>query len=260
MSIIIRMLIGLVKPTSGSIELFGKEVGYTEHEHLYRIGSTAGLQGLYPNLTVLENLDMHRRLMKMPSSSCIELALERLGICGYKNHLAKYLSSGTKQKVLIARALVHNPELLILDDPTYGLDPAEIRDVRQLLQNLSLYYNITVVFSSHILSEVEQIATKIGVVSNGSLVKEIDPADFSKLNRNYIEIRVSDSKMASFHLEQNLGFYDYRIVQNDLIKVYCGNNRSADINRVLIKEGIDVYEIKCIKNTLEEQFLSLTGG
>jgi bacitracin transport system ATP-binding protein len=259
-SIIVRMLIGLVKPSSGSIELFGREVGYTEHKHLCRIGSTAGMPGLYPNLTVFENLDMHRKLMKIPSGSSTEHALDKLKIRGYKNHLVKYLSSGMRQKVSIARALVHNPELLILDDPTYALDPAEIRDVRQLLLNLSLYQNTAVVFSSHMLSEVEQIASKIGVVSNGKLVEEIDPADFGKLNRNYIEIRVNDSKKASFLLEQKLELFEYEIVQRDLVRVYCGNEHSANINRVLIEEGIDVFEIKCIRHTLEERFLSLTGG
>lgn len=235
-------------------------MGYAEHKHLHRIGSTAGLPGLYPNLTVAENLDIHRRLMKMPSGSCIDHALERLGICCCKNHLVKYLSSNMKQKVSIARALVHNPELLILDDPTCGLDPAEIRDVRQLLLNLSLYQNITVVFSSHILSEVEQIATKIGVVSDGRLVEEINPADFGKLDRNYIEIRVNDSKRASFLLEQKLELYEYRIVQSDRVRVYCGDEQSANINRVLIQEGMNVLEIKCIKNTLEDYFLGITGG
>lgn len=257
---IVRMLTGLVRPTSGSIELFGREVGFAEYRHLGRIGSALTAPGLYTNLTVAENMEIHRRLMNMPDRSCTDHALDRLGMKEYKHRLVKELSFSIKQKVSLARALMHNPELLILEDPTIGLDPAGIRDIRQLLLDLSLYQGVTVILSTNLLGEAEQIATRIGIVSRGSLADEIDPSDFSKANRNYVELKVNDIKKASFILEQKLGLLDYKIVQDDLIRLYSGTDDPAGINRTLIKEGLDVIEIKCITHTLEDHFLSLTGG
>ena len=257
---IIRMFTGLVRPTSGSIELFGREVNTSEYRYLRRVGSTLTEPGLYPNLTVFENMELHRRLMSIPDSSYVEQALKRLGLYEYKHHIVKNLSFATKQKISLARALVHNPDLLILEDPLSGLDPAGIRDIRKLLLDLSLYQRVTVILSTNILSEADQIASRIGIVHKGSLVDEIDPLDFCKANRNYIELKVNDTRKASLVFEEKMGIHDYRIVQNNLIQIYNSKENTADINRTLMQEGISVIEIRIETNTLEDHFLSLTGG
>lgn len=196
----------------------------------------------------------------MPDRSGMDRALERLRIKECKKHLVKDLSSAMRQKVSLARALMHDPELLILEDPTSGLDPAGICDIRQLLLDLSQYQRVTVILSTNLLSEVEQIATRIGVVSKGCLVDEIDPSGFSKANRSYTEFRVDNIKKASFVLEQKMGLLDYKIFQDDRIRLYSGAEDPARINRMLVQEGIDVLEFRCVKRTLEDHFLALTGG
>jgi len=257
---IVRMLAGLLRPTSGSIELFGNEAGFAEYRHLHRVGAALAEPGLYTNLTVEETLDMHSRLMNVPDRSGMDRTLERLGIKECKRHLVRDLSPATRQKVSLARALMHNPELLILEDPTSGLDPAGICDIRQLIMDLAQYQQVTVILSSNLLSEVEQIATRIGVVSKGCLVDEIDPSEFSKSNRSYVEFKVNDIKKASFILEQKMSLLDYKVFQNDWIRLYSGVENAAGINRTLVQEGIDVMEFRCIKRTLEDHFLALTGG
>lgn len=256
----IRMIMGLVKPTSGRIELFGKNAETGRKSAFERIGSMIEMPGFYPNLTAIENLDIHRRMMGMGNKESIEDALELAGLLDTRNKRVKNFSLGMKQRLGIARALLHSPELLILDEPTNGLDPAGIKEVRQLVIELASKRNIAVLISSHILSEIQQMATKIGIIHHGVLMEEIEQQTLQLKNRHCIEFNVSNDRETVMLLEQHMGIHDYTVPEPGIIRVFECLSESAAINRMLVGNGIDVAEITMVRETLEDYFLSLTGG
>lgn len=256
----IRMIMGLIRPTSGSIEMFGETLNSRNYNLYERVGSIIEFPGFYKNLTAWENLDMHRRLMGMQGKKCIEQALDTAGIFAAKDKKVKEFSLGMKQRLGIARALLHHPEILILDEPTNGLDPNGIKEVRQLILDLAHRRNITVLISSHILSEIQQLANKIGIIHKGRLIEEIDMNTLNEKNRQYINIKVNDDKKASMILEQNLGIFDYRVYEKGNLRVYEKLLESAKINSILVRNNLEVKEIALMRDSLEDYFMKLTGG
>lgn len=255
----IRMIMGLIKPTGGEVFLFGERISSGQHAHYGRIGSVIETAGFYPNLTAAENLEIHRRLMGVTNKSYLEEALELTGLTDVRNKKVKGFSLGMKQRLGISRALLHKPEFLILDEPTNGLDPVGIKEIRKLIQDLSMKRKITVLVSSHILSEIQQIASKIGIIHEGTLLEEIDFESLKKKSRSYIEIKANDDKKASFLLEK-MKITDYKVVEQGVIRVYEKLNESSAFNRMLSENGVEVSEISVMNDTLEDYFLQLTGG
>lgn len=256
----IRMIMGLIKPTSGRIELFGENAESSRKAAFERIGSMIEIPGFYPNLTAAENLDIHRRMMGMGNKESIEESLEQAGLLDARNKRVKNFSLGMKQRLGIARSLLHHPDLLILDEPTNGLDPAGIKEVRQLVMDLASKRNIGVLVSSHILSEVQQMATKLGIVHHGKLVEEIEQQALQMKNRHCVEFKVSNDREAVMLLEQKLDIYDYSVPEPGVVRVFEKLSDSAVINRLLVENRIEVGEITMLRETLEDYFLSLTGG
>ena len=256
----LRMMLGLIRPTSGHVELFGERAESHKQRHFARIGSIIEFPGFYPNLTVEENLDIHRRLMGMENHNCIEESLELVGLLHVQGRKVKTLSLGMKQRLGIARALLHRPELLILDEPTNGLDPIGIKEVRQLLLELVRRRGMTVLFSSHILTEVEQLATKIGFISRGHLLEEISFNDLQRKSRHYLELKVSDDRRACLLLEQMIGLQDYLVAEQGVLRLFDCLGDSGRINRLLVEHGVEVKELKLVRDSLEEYFVRLTGG
>lgn len=256
----IRMVMGLVKPTSGEIELFSKKTSNKNRRLLERVGSMIEYPGFYPNLTAGENLEIHRRMMEIQDRKSIDTALKLVDIMEVKNKKVKEFSLGMKQRLGIARALLHHPEFLILDEPTNGLDPIGIKEIRELIIDLCKKHGITFLISSHILSEIQQMANKIGIIHKGELLEEISYNELQKRNRHYINIRVQDDKKASFVMEEKLGIKDYVIWEKNNLRVYERLTETADINKVLISNDLCVNEI-CLKvDSLEDYFVKLTGG
>ncbi|TCO76881.1 ABC transporter ATP-binding protein [Marinisporobacter balticus] len=256
----IRMIMGLIKPTQGSIEMFGENISSKKNQYLERIGSIIEFPGFYPNLTAKENLEIHRRLIGIQGKKCIDEALEMSGMKDTKNKLVKEFSLGMKQRLGVARALLHHPEILVLDEPTNGLDPVGIKEMRELILDLSSKKNITVLISSHNLSEIQQMATTIGIIHKGKLVEEIDFETLQNKNRHYIKIKVSDDKKAAMLLEEKLCIFDYRVSEKNILQVYEKLSDSPKINRLLVENHVDVGEIILMKDTLEDYFIKATGG
>ncbi len=256
----IRMILGLIKPTSGEVELFGKKVTAKETDHLERIGAIIEFPGFYPNLSVRENLEIHRYLMGMPDQKVIDDSLELVGLQEVKTRRLNKLSLGMKQRLGIARALLHKPELLILDEPTNGLDPGGIKEIRRLLLDLAGTRNMTIVVSSHILSEVQLIANRIGIIHQGRLVKEVGLEEIDTFNQHYLELKVKNDRKAAYVLEQKCKLKRYRIVDQGVIRIYEQLDDSALLNKMLVQEGVEVSEIFLQKDSLEDYFLRLTGG
>ncbi|EPY2273970.1 ABC transporter ATP-binding protein [Clostridium sporogenes] len=256
----LRMIMGLISPTKGEYELFGKKMG--DREVFGRIGAIIETPGFYPNLTARENLDIHRRLMGIPNKEYVDEALQIVGLTNYdiKKKKVKKYSLGMKQRLGVARALLHKPELLILDEPTNGLDPVGIKEMRETLLDLNKKKEITILVSSHILGEIQQLATKIGIIHEGKLLEEIDYKSFEKKNRHYINLRVNNDKKAVTILEKSMNIGDYEVIEPNKIRIYEMLDKSNDVAKKMISEGVDVYEVNVMNDTLEDYFVRLTGG
>lgn len=256
----IRIIMGLVKATSGEVELFSQKVSTKNRNLLQRVGSMIEYPGFYPNLTAKENLEIHRRMMGIQEKNSIVDSLKIVGIEDVKNKKVKEFSLGMKQRLGIARALLHHPEFLILDEPTNGLDPMGIKEIRELIIDLSRKQGITFLISSHILSEIQLMANKIGIIHKGELLEEIPYDELQKRNRHYINIKVNDDKKASFLLEQKLNIKDFVIWEKNNLRIYEKLQEASNINKTLISNDLFVDEI-CLKaDSLEDYFLRLTGG
>ncbi len=254
----LSMLMGLAKPGSGEIELFGETLSGRNRELYGRIGSIIDYPGFYGNLTACENLDIHKRMMGVQDKQCITKKLELVGLKEATNKKVNKFSLGMKQRLGIARALLHQPELLILDEPTNGLDPMGIKEMRELILSLSREKKVTVLISSHILSEVQQLADTIGIIHRGKLLEEIDYKELQKRNRHYLQLRVSDDRKAAMLLEQGLGIADYRVWEKGVVRIYERLNDASEVNRKMVAAGLEVSEI-CLKyDSLEDYFIRLT--
>lgn len=254
----IRMILGLVHPDAGSIRLFGEDVAACPSV-LRRVGAMVEFPGFYENLTARENLEIHASLSGVRDAGAIDAALETVGLADDRKKTAGQCSLGMRQRLGLARAILHRPEVVILDEPTNGLDPAGIRDIRQLLARLCREHRITIFMSSHILGEVEQVADRVGVIHRGRLLEEISIADLRKKNRTFVEFGVSDENRSAMLLERHLGITDFEILDGGIIRVFSHIGEQAAINRLLVEKGIEVSRVWQSETGLEEYFLGLTG-
>lgn len=252
----IRMILGLVRPSSGEVEVLGRRIGPPETEVFRRIGSLVETATAYPNLTVRENLELHRRLTGVPEIA-VTGWIDRLRLDPYVHRRADQLSLGNLQRLALARALIHDPEVLVLDEPASTLDPAGIVEIRELLRELCTQRGATVFLSSHSLGEVSRLADRIGIVHEGGLLEELDP-HLRAADQRYVEIRVSDPERATAVLRES-GMH--RVIRRDArLRIYDSVGREAEIARVLVQAGIDLTSLVPMQDDLEEYFLQRTGG
>ncbi|MCT4563909.1 MAG: ABC transporter ATP-binding protein [Maledivibacter sp.] len=256
----IKMLLGLIKPTSGEIEIFGENLKKSKYSILERVGFAAEFSGFYPNLTGAENLKINTRLLGVQKMNAIEEALNIVGMWDERNKLIKKYSLGMKQRLGIARAIIHNPELIIFDEPTNGLDPIGIKDTRRLIKSLAEKRDITIFISSHILSEVQRLANRIGIIHNGRVLEEISFDELRKKNRRYIEIQVSNDSKACMLLERELKLSDYEVHEENTIRIYSHYEMTSIINKMFVANDINVLKLGLSEDNLEDYFIKLTGG
>lgn len=256
----IRMLAGLIKPSHGQIEIFGENLFTHQKEILRRIGFIVEVPGFYENLTARENLLINAKIMGIHKKNAIEETLEIVGLQDETKKLVGKYSLGMKQRLGIARALLHYPELLILDEPTNGLDPIGIKEMRRLIKALAEERKITIFISSHILSEIEQLADRMGIIHEGKLLEEIAFDDLRKMNRKYLEFQVSNDNKAAMVLENHFNIYDYEIHDEGNIRVYSHLAQQGRINKVFVQNDIEVSKIALSEDRLEDYFAKLVGG
>lgn len=202
----IRMLLGLIRPTSGEVSVLGHAIVPGETRVFSRIGFLVETASAYPNLTVRENLDIQRRLTGAPRGS-IAHTIERLSLGQYADRKAGQLSLGNKQRLSLARALLHDPEVLVLDEPANGLDPAGIVEIRHLLRELATQHGVTVFMSSHILAEVAHLADRIGIVHNGRLIEEASREELATKARTYSQTAFTEAERAEALLTMDIERY-----------------------------------------------------
>lgn len=250
------MLLNLAYPTSGEIYLFGKNSKKYTKEIYSNIGSIIETPGFYENLTAYENLKIISKLRKDFYPQNINLVLEMVNLENSKSKKFKDFSLGMKQRLGIAAAIMHNPELLILDEPINGLDPFGIKEIRALLKRLSHEYGITILISSHILSEIENIADVIGIMDNGILIEEIPKEELHNRLNKFVEFEVSDGYRAVELLEK-IGLKankDFTITKEGIIHLYSNLEMRDKINALFVSAGIDVKKVNLCEENLEDFF------
>ena len=255
----IRMLLGLVRPSSGEISIFGSSLAEDRKGVLSRIGFFVESAAAYPNLTVRENLAIQRRLMGAPASA-VDEAIELLKLREYADRVAGKLSFGNKQRLSLARALLHSPELLILDEPANGLDPAGIVEVRELLRRLADERGVTIFMSSHLLDEVEHLADRVGIVHDGRLVEEVDYRELRGNGTIAIEIEVDDVAKAEGILRGELGLKEISRSGDHGLLVTDRAALPASIAHALVGAGLALNRLVPVEENLERHFMRVTGG
>jgi ABC-type multidrug transport system ATPase subunit len=252
----IRMLLTLVKPSGGTISIFGKSIQTHRKEILQNIGAIIEKPDLYKYLTALQNIHIISQLSGVrPDSKQLMLQLEKVGIAERANSKVKTFSQGMKQRLGIACALIHNPELIILDEPTNGLDPHGIADVRNLILHLSKEEGKTVFVSSHLLSEIEVIADSMLIIDKGRKIAEGKVADLLNPANTLVEIETANDNKTKSILQQSQWNAFIQASENIVLKMH--RREISSLTRFLIENNIEVFAIQP-KHSLENYFLSLT--
>ncbi len=255
-----KMLLGLTKPTSGEVMIWEKSLAGNEKNALPRIGSLIESPGFYPNLTATENLQIFAALRGLNDKSAVKEALELVSLPYKDRKLYSQYSLGMKQRLAIALAVMHDPELLILDEPINGLDPIGIAEVRAFIRALCDERGKTILISSHILSEIALLADDIGIIDKGVLLEEESLGELEAKSSRYIRLTVSDSDKAVKILEHQ--FHEYRYAVQDVhgLQIYNPDLSVGRIVTAFVKDGLEVSEAFIHEESLEDYFKRVTGG
>ena len=251
---VMKMLTNLWKPTSGTVALFGKALEKTSYEVLKRMGSIIEFPTFYDHMSGKDNLQLHCEYMGYYNKGSVEEALQMLGLSDAADKPAGSYSLGMKQRLGIARAILCKPELVILDEPTNGLDPAGMKQIRDLFRMLCTEYSMTLMISSHLLPEIESIADTVGVIHHGKMMKEI-----AETNTAYIELAVEDTKKAAYVLAEKMQLSNFKIVNDSGIRIYEQGVTTQKISRELMANDVEIASISQHTETLEDYFLKITS-
>jgi ABC-2 type transport system ATP-binding protein len=255
----IRLLLGMVKPTSGAARVLGMRIRVGERKPWGSVGYLVETADAYPELTVRENLEVMRRLRPGTARYAVNRVIERLGLAEYADRRAGTLSHGNAQRLGLAKALLHNPELLILDEPANGLDPAGIVEIRNLLIELARDQGVTVFMSSHILGEVSRLAQRIGIIHHGRLLQELGVDELERNRRRRLLVRARDNQAARAVL-LGAGFAS-EITSDSAIEVKdrAAIERPEEIATRLVNAGHAPMMLNVEEEDLEHYFLRLVG-
>lgn len=252
----IRMLLGLIQPTSGSIHIFGRELRKNKLEILRRIGSLVEYPSYYGHLSAIDNLETIRRILDVPKAR-IDEVLNIVSLSEESRRPVKGFSLGMKQRLGIAASLLANPDLLILDEPTNGLDPSGIQEIRELIKSLPEQYGITVLVSSHLLGEMEQMANTVGIIRDGRMVFQDTIHNLRMKSTHDMELVVSEPD-AALWIARDLGS---RGVLREGLLTFPGmiDSQVAHLVKSLVENGHDIYRVEMKKKSLEDIFMQVIG-
>ncbi len=255
----IRLLLGMVKPTAGEAYVLGTPVRRGERGPWHSVGYMVERSHAYPELSVRENLEVVRRLRPGTPVAAVDRVIKQMELSVYAGRRAGTLSQGNKQRLGIAKALLHDPELLILDEPANGLDPAGIVEIRNLLTELAQEQGVTVFISSHILGEVARLAHRIGIIHEGRLLQELDIAELERRRKRWLRIRTRDTQGAlDVLLNAGLGATNGQVGTIELLDDQA-IERPDDVASLLVNAGHAPTMLKVEHEELEQYFLRLVG-
>ena len=257
----IRMLLGMIRPTAGYAELFGERVRPDASGLWRRVGHLVDVAAAYPQLTVRENLEVARRLRGVNDAAVVDREIERLGLAEYADRRARALSLGNLQRLALARALLGDPDLLVLDEPANGLDPAGVIEIRELLRTLATERGVTVFMSSHILAEVDRLATRVAIVHRGHLVEELDRDALERHREQRLEIEARDLDAADGALRAS-GLSPIRVEKDGSFRLELRDQPSIqtpdEIARLMVAAGTPPTHLAVTRESLEDHFIRLT--
>lgn len=245
--------------SEGQIYIHGQEIGRGDASNI-RIGSLIEAPGIYPGMSAYRNLELKATLFGIKRKGYIEQLLEIVQLSGTGNKPVGKFSLGMKQRLGLALALVGEPDILLLDEPTNGMDPQGIQDFRELILRLNYEHRITIVISSHILSELSKFITRIGIIHEGQLLEESSLTDLTESNRNHLTIIAPELSPISSILENQLQIHDYKVISSNEMHIYESLEEPQLISHTLIEAGIlfDTFQLE--RFSLEEYFIRVTGG
>ena len=257
---IIRMISAQTPPTSGEIELFGESQADGLQRARARTGAMVEIPSFYPYLTARENLEYYRRQRGIPGGGCVDRVLSMVNLADTGKKRFKQFSLGMKQRLGLALALMNQPELLLLDEPINGLDPEGIVEFRNILLELNQREQTTILISSHILSELANVATCYGFLDQGHMLEQVSAKALGEKCRACLELRVDDAARAALILERELGTRDYEVLPGQIIRLYDYLDRPEKVNAALMAGGSALYGSESKNMDLEDYFLGLIGG
>jgi ABC-2 type transport system ATP-binding protein len=259
-STLIRVITGLAYPTSGTFELFGENNERDIIEARKRIGTIIEGPALYPQMTAKDNLEAHRLLKGIPGRECIDKTLKLVGLQDTGKKKAKNFSLGMKQRLGLAIALLGDPEFLILDEPINGLDPMGVVEIRELLKKLNREYGITILISSHILSELHLLATHYGIIHKGELLEQLSAKELHEKCQQYLHIKVDDPTKAATIIESQLSTKEFEVMPDGTIKLFASVGAPGKVSKFLTDEGLIIEEFMPMGEDLETYFSNRIGG
>lgn len=250
----LSLLLGLLRQQEGSIRLFGQNIRTNRTAILQKVGTLIESPSLYAHLTARENLEVYRRVYGMPVQRIAEV-LQTVGLPDTGSKTVKKFSLGMKQRLAVALALLPRPELLILDEPTNGLDPSGIIELRELIRKLNREEGITILVSSHILAEVEKMVSHIGIIYGGRMLFQGSLKEFQQNQSQRLEIHTSDNEAAM----EILKAYKPEKLEQKIAVTLSDFSEVAGVNRLLMQMNLDVYLLHPKQNDLEQLFINLTS-
>ncbi|MBE6053846.1 MAG: ABC transporter ATP-binding protein [Clostridium sartagoforme] len=255
-----RLLTGQSKATSGSFELLSKSTEKDLNMVRRRIGSSIENPSFYPKMTLEQNIEYYRIQRGIPGKENVAKILKEVGLFEARKKKFINISLGMKQRLAIALALLGEPELLILDEPINGLDPSGIIEVRNLLLKLNKEKNITIIISSHILTELSNIATCYGILSKGKLIEEVTAEELDERCKNYLEIKVTEPQKLVVLLEEELGYKHYKVMPDGIIQLFDKYPIIENISKIAVSNGIGLKGLSEKVIDLEGYYINLIGG
>lgn len=257
---LMRVLSNQTIGEQGEVSLFGEGTPSGLNKMRRRTGTMIEIPSFYPFLSARENLEYYRRQRGIAGSGCVDEVLEMVELSHADKKKFKNFSLGMKQRLGLALALMNHPELLILDEPVNGLDPEGIVQFRNILLKMNREYDVTILISSHILAELQNLATHYTFMDSGKIIQDISEKELSAISREHIELKVDSAEKASAVLEQSLGCVSYEVLPGNIVRVYELLGQPDVIAETLVKNNIRLFGIKETQTNLEDYFIELIGG
>jgi ABC-2 type transport system ATP-binding protein len=257
---LLRLITGQAYSTSGELSLFDATSDAAQNKERKRIGTIIEIPSFYAYMTAKQNLEYYRIQRGIPGKHCVEEALSETGLTEAGNKKYKSFSLGMKQRLGLALALMNKPELLLLDEPINGLDPFGIVEIRNLLLKLSHEKNITILISSHILTELSNLVTYYGFINNGKMIKQISQEELSKECNKFLELKVEKVEVMTALLETKLGCTAYKVTPDNSIHIYEYLDQPSKISELAVSHGVGLNSMNVKEMNLENYFIQLVGG
>lgn len=256
-STVMKMILNLIQPDGGEVRLFGEKVTDHSYESFKRVGSIIENPYFYDKMTARQNLELHCEYMGFPNKNRIDEVLQMVDLQNVEGKQICHYSLGMKQRLAIARAILARPEFLILDEPINALDPEGIREMRNLFRRLNQEAGTTIFISSHILSEVDLIADRIGIIQHGKLLTELSIEEIHKHQTEYISLQVDDVARAATVLER-MGITNFTVLDKAFLRIYGTDIAGKDLSKALVENGVGLESLGRKQDTLEDYFFQLT--